>query len=159
MSSANESSTYRSQFKLNKYILKMGVFPFFLTKKMFHPTEVESIIRGSQSIHFHDLEQAAEYGNGYTSSSPTIRQFWQVFHSFDTELKRKFLLFLTGSDRVPLQGFKNLKFLIQRTGDAQSLPVAHTCYNILDLPDYNNISDLQSKLVYAITNTVGFGLI
>ena len=38
------------------------------------------------------------------------------------------------------------------------LPVAHTCFNQLVLPAYNNKKIMQQKLLMAISNTEGFGL-
>ena len=57
------------------------------------------------------------------------------------EDKRKFLLFLTGSDRIPARGMEAVKLTIQRTADATFLPVAHTCFNLLDLPEYTSKAD------------------
>lgn len=37
------------------------------------------------------------------------RWFWEVFHELSIEDKKKFLLFLTGSDRVPIQGMRDIK--------------------------------------------------
>lgn len=40
------------------------------------------------------------------------------------------------------------------------LPVAHTCFNLLDLPkNYSSKEKLRSKLLQAINNTEGFGLV
>jgi len=38
------------------------------------------------------------------------------------------------------------------------LPVSHTCFNQLVLPNYNNKKVLKQKLLMAISNTEGFGL-
>lgn len=38
------------------------------------------------------------------------------------------------------------------------LPVAHTCFNMLDLPKYSDESALRKKLTAAIEHTQGFGL-
>ena len=74
-------------------------------------------------------------------------------------LEDRFLIFLTGSDRVPASGLANLRFVIQQVQDTTRLPAAHTCFNILDLPCYSSIGELQERLVYAVTNTEGFGLV
>ena len=37
-------------------------------------------------------------------------------HEFSEEEKKKFLFFCTGSDRVPIQGLRSLKFVISRNG-------------------------------------------
>ena len=48
------------------------------------------------------------------------------------EEKKKFLVFLTGSSRVPIGGLEvNIKFV---NVSPEHLPVAHTCFNLLDLP-------------------------
>lgn len=38
-------------------------------------------------------------------------------------------------------------------------PVAHTCFNILDLPEvYSSVDKLKQQLIIAIENTLGFTL-
>ena len=39
------------------------------------------------------------------------------------------------------------------------LPVAHTCFNVLDLPPYTSKAQLKEKLLQAIHFTSGFGII
>ena len=75
------------------------------------------------------------------------------------EDKRKFLLFLTGSDRIPARGMECVRVKIQRTGDDSFLPVAHTCFNLLDLPEYQTKEKLKYKLIQAIQQTKGFGIV
>lgn len=38
-----------------------------------------------------------------------IKWFWEVFHELPLAEKKKFLLYLTGSDRIPIQGMKAIK--------------------------------------------------
>jgi hypothetical protein len=53
-----------------------------------------------------------------------------------------------------------MKFFIQRMGpDSEHLPAAHTCFNILDLPEYSNEEKLREKLTRALTYAQGFGLV
>ena len=68
-----------------------------------------TVVVGNENYDWHALEEYAEYEKGYTSSNPTIRLFWEVFHSLSEKDKKKFLLFLTGSDRIPIQGMKAIK--------------------------------------------------
>lgn len=57
-------------------------------------------------------------------------------------------------------GFMSSKKLtIQKTGDPNYLPVAHTCFNLLDLPEYATKEKLKYKLLQAIQGTQGFGLV
>jgi len=40
----------------------------------------------------------------------------------------------------------------------ENLPEAHTCFNQLILPEYQNKEILKKKLIIAISNAEGFGL-
>lgn len=69
------------------------------------------------------------------------------------------LVFLTGSDRIPIYGMSSLRIVIQSTASGeQYLPVAHTCYNLLDLPKYSSKEILSARLVQAIDHYEGFSL-
>ena len=69
-------------------------------------------------------------------------------------------VFLTGSDRIPIHGMKAIKMVIQASGGGDNfLPVAHTCFNLLDLPVYQSREKLSEKLLQAIQHTQGFGLV
>lgn len=64
---------------------------------------------GNENYDWDAFENNAEYRGGYTSSDPTIRMFWEVFHELSLDDKKKFLTFLTGTDRIPIQGMKAIK--------------------------------------------------
>lgn len=67
---------------------------------------------------------------------------------------------MTGSDRIPILGMETIKLIIQPTqGGVKYLPVAHTCFNILDLPMYKEKQTLKDKLLLAIEHTQGFGIV
>jgi len=73
--------------------------------------------------------------------------------------KTKFLLFLTGSDRVPISGMKAIKITLNSTEqDANHFPIAHTCFNLLDMPVYNQKDILKEKLLTAIEHAEGFSI-
>ena len=73
-----------------------------------------------------------QYHEGYSEGHPSIKIFWEAFHQLTEDEKRTFLIFLTGSSRVPLGGLTiNIKFV---NVSPDYLPVAHTCFNLLDLP-------------------------
>ncbi|XP_066248449.1 probable E3 ubiquitin-protein ligase HERC4 isoform X1 [Euwallacea similis] len=126
---------------------------------LFHAHELMSIVVGNEDYDWHVLEEVAEYKSGYKSSDPTIRYFWEVLHEMSLEDKKKFLMFLTGTYRIPIQGMKAMKIAIQPTTDDKFLPVAHTCFNLLDLPRYKTKERLRYKLMQAIQQTQGFSLV
>ncbi len=49
-------------------------------------------------------------------------------------------------------------FLTTQDKMLDHLPIAHTCFNQLGLPDYGDRDVLQRKLTIAISNAEGFGL-
>lgn len=86
------------------------------------------------------------------------------------KLKRGFLrfapfivpsaVFLTGSDRIPIHGMESLRIVIQSTTAAQHyLPVAHTCYNLLDMPRYQTKEIVRCRLTQAVEQYEGFSLV
>uniref|UniRef100_A0A0B7B2U7 HECT domain-containing protein n=1 Tax=Arion vulgaris TaxID=1028688 RepID=A0A0B7B2U7_9EUPU len=127
---------------------------------LFHPQELQAMVVGNEDYDFLEFEKNTDYKGEYHRYHPTISIFWEVFHEMPLEDKKKFLLFLTGSDRIPVFGMKYVKMIIQPTGGGEDfLPVAHTCFNILDLPKYTTKERLQMKLLLAIQQTEGFGLV
>jgi ubiquitin-protein ligase E3 A len=126
---------------------------------MLRPEELELIICGSQNLNFLELEKSAKYDDGYEKDSTTIVYFWEIVHSLSLEKQKKLLLFLTGCDRAPINGLGSLIITISRFGpDSDKLPCAHTCFNHLLLPDYQNKEKLRERLIIAIENAEGFGL-
>ena len=127
--------------------------------QLFHPQELMALVVGNENYDWDVLERLCQYKEGCTADHQTIINFWQVFHELSEENKRKFLLFLTGSDRIPIAGMSSVTICIQRTTDTAFLPVAHTCFNLLDLPQYGTKEKLRFKLLQAIQCTKGFGLV
>ncbi|GBG62284.1 hypothetical protein CBR_g29892 [Chara braunii] len=127
--------------------------------QFFRPEELEQLICGSPYLDFEALERGTIYDYGYSKDSQVIRDFWQVVHSFSDEQKKRLLFFATGSDRAPIKGLANLPFVISRNGpDSDRLPTAHTCFNHLLLPEYCSADKLKERLLMAINDAEGFGL-
>jgi len=100
------------------------------------------------------------FQGGYGPSSQVIHNFWKCILSFDNEMRAHMLQFVTGTSRVPMNGFRELygsnglqKFTVEKWGTADMLPRAHTCFNRLDLPPYTTYLDLKEKLQIAIENS------
>lgn len=126
-----------------------------------HPDELQAMIVGDESYDWEEFEKSAVYKGEYWASHDTIKLFWKVFRELGLDLKKKFLVFLTGSDRVPIEGMKSLQPAFQpvKTGP-NYYPVAHTCFNLLDLPQYKNEEELREKLLAAIAHAVtGFTIV
>ncbi|KAL3120549.1 hypothetical protein niasHT_007841 [Heterodera trifolii] len=123
---------------------------------IFNEQELELLVSGLPDIDIDDLCANTEYKT-YTRTSPQIQWFWRALKAFDAEDKAKFLQFVTGTSKVPLQGFSHLegmngvqKFTIQKDTRSNSrLPSAHTCFNQLDLPEYPDYETLHKMLLLA----------
>nr|XP_043901885.1 probable E3 ubiquitin-protein ligase HERC4 isoform X1 [Solea senegalensis] len=127
--------------------------------ELFQPNELQAMVIGNTNYDWVELEKSVEYKGEYWADHPTIKLFWEVFHYLPLEKKKLFLLFLTGSDRIPILGMKSLQIVIQPTsGGEHYLPVAHTCFNLLDLPKYTSAETLREKLLQAIEYNQGFFL-
>lgn len=120
--------------------------------------ELETLVIGEPELDFAGLRQAAVY-EGYTERSEVIVHLWQVLDDFDANMKRLFLLFVTGTTRAPVGGLSKMSFAVHRaSSDNDRLPTSHTCFNTLLLPDYGTRAKLRDRLSIAIRNSKGFGL-
>ncbi|KAJ3095979.1 hypothetical protein HDU97_006328 [Phlyctochytrium planicorne] len=128
--------------------------------QMCRAEELELLICGTTEIDFKDLERGAGYDDGYNSDHVVIKWLWEICHAMPVEQKKKLLMFVTASDRVPLKGLGNLTFVVQRNGpDTDRLPTALTCFGRLLLPEYASKEKLENRLITAIENAKGFGCI
>ncbi|XP_039294797.1 ubiquitin-protein ligase E3A isoform X2 [Nilaparvata lugens] len=127
---------------------------------LFRPEEVEQLVCGSKKFDLRELEEATEYDGGYSQDSAVVRHFWEIVHELPLESQRKLLQFATGSDRVPVGGLSKLKLIIAKNGpDSDRLPTAHTCFNVLLLPEYESKNKLYDRLLKAINYSKGFGML
>lgn len=125
--------------------------------RIFNEKELEIMISGRPTIDIEDLRRNTELIN-YMKNDQIITWLFEVLESFNMELRTAFLQFVTGSSRVPVEGFKDLrgvngvqKFNIHKEFQEDRLPRAHTCFNQLDLPNYKTKELLIEKLMLAIT--------
>jgi len=54
-----------------------------------------------------DLKANTDY-SGYNANSPQVLWLWEVLEVLDNSERAEFLQFVTGSSKVPLDGFKGL---------------------------------------------------
>ncbi|XP_066587993.1 E3 ubiquitin-protein ligase HUWE1 isoform X2 [Prorops nasuta] len=132
---------------------------------IFNEQELELLISGLPNVDIEDLKANTEY-HKYSATSLQIQWFWRSLRGFDQADRAKFLQFVTGTSKVPLQGFAALegmngvqKFQIHRDDrSTDRLPSAHTCFNQLDLPVYETYDKLRTNLLKAIHEcSEGFG--
>ncbi|XP_043315744.1 E3 ubiquitin-protein ligase SMURF1-like [Cervus canadensis] len=76
--------------------------------KPFDQKELELIIGGLDKIELDDWKSNTRLKHCGADSN-VVRWFWQAVETFDEERRARLLQFVTGSMRVPLQGFKALQ--------------------------------------------------
>uniref|UniRef100_A0A4W3HL28 HECT-type E3 ubiquitin transferase n=1 Tax=Callorhinchus milii TaxID=7868 RepID=A0A4W3HL28_CALMI len=131
--------------------------------KIFDENELELLMCGLGDVDVNDWRQHTVYKNGYCANHPVIQWYWKAVLLMDAEKRIRLLQFVTGTSRVPMNGFAELYgsngpqlFTIEQWGTPEKLPRAHTCFNRLDLPPYETFEDLREKLLMAVENAQGF---
>uniref|UniRef100_A0A452E1S6 HECT and RLD domain containing E3 ubiquitin protein ligase 5 n=1 Tax=Capra hircus TaxID=9925 RepID=A0A452E1S6_CAPHI len=127
--------------------------------EFFHPEQLKDVIIGNTDYDWETFEKNAHYEHGYDSSHPTIVMFWKALHKLTLEEKKKFLVFLTGTDRIQVKGVKNMKitFCCPETLNEKDPIRAQTCFSVLYLPKYSTMERVEEALQVAINNSRGFG--
>ncbi|XP_017955009.1 E3 ubiquitin-protein ligase Nedd-4 isoform X5 [Drosophila navojoa] len=131
--------------------------------KIFDEHELELLMCGIQNIDVKDWRENTLYKGDYHMNHIIIQWFWRAVLSFSNEMRSRLLQFVTGTSRVPMNGFKELygsngpqMFTIEKWGTPNNFPRAHTCFNRLDLPPYEGYLQLKDKLIKAIEGSQGF---
>ena len=122
---------------------------------------LEDKICGSPIIDVNFLKRTTVY-NGYRETDLTIQHFWDVMNEFSQKQLREYVRFAWGRSRFTKFENETHKITEFVGANKESLPVAHTCFFELELPNYKNkyflknlikIRDkLREKLIYAMTN-------
>ena len=137
--------------------------------KIFTSDQLGLLINGTPFIDIDDWRMNTNYKN-YNDYDNVIVDFWDIISNLSQEELSNFLLFCTGSSRVPIGGFKSLesnrgqisKFEIVKTeyiAGKKNFLRAHTCFNRLDLPNFPDKNTLNEAIRFALENEVlGFGI-
>ena len=116
-------------------------------------------------LHFdaYDADENILYENlkpehGYTKDNRIFHDLIKFMCKLDKLGQRQFLIFTTGTSRLPIGGFKALSpklTIVKKTfekGDTPDnyLPTVMTCQNYLKLPEYSNYEILEKKMLLAM---------
>ncbi|XP_029156431.1 E3 ubiquitin-protein ligase NEDD4 isoform X4 [Nylanderia fulva] len=153
----------RVQEQMNAFLEGFNALIPSTLVKIFDEHELELLMCGIQHIDVKDWKQNTLYKGDYHANHIVVQWFWRVVLSFSNEMRSRLLQFVTGTSRVPMNGFKELYgsngpqlFTIERWGTPENYPRAHTCFNRIDLPPYKSYQQLRDKLVKAIEGSQGF---
>ncbi|PVD28501.1 hypothetical protein C0Q70_11089 [Pomacea canaliculata] len=138
--------------------------------QLFNEYELELLLSGMPEIDLADWKTNTTY-SGYTHDSEIIHWFWDIVDHMKEQQRVQLLQFVTGSSRVPYGGFSQLPsggsiqlFTISRQPCAATvpypLPTTSTCINLLRLPEYPTLADLEDRLLTALRcGGQGYGLV
>ncbi|KAJ4463011.1 putative E3 ubiquitin-protein ligase TOM1 [Paratrimastix pyriformis] len=132
---------------------------------LFSEAELELLLSGIPEIDPDDWVANTAY-EGYRPDDRTVMAFWEVIRGSSLEERALILQFVTGTARLPYDGFAGLQgrsgpalFTIRRVAvPTDHLPCSHTCFNQLDLPPYDSAALCRQRLMTAVSmGGVGFG--
>ncbi|CAH0473145.1 unnamed protein product [Peronospora belbahrii] len=147
----------------------LGNHQLFSFLQAFDIRELEALLsdRGSGSSMWDrdgvDLREHMVCDHGYTADSRAIANLVSILCELSIDEQRLFVRFVTGANRLPLGGLRNLepKLTVVRklteVNDGNNteendavLPSASTCTNYLKLPDYSTREIMKERLLYCI---------
>jgi hypothetical protein len=120
-------------------------------------TELEALVCGKPTVDTELLRKMTVY-DGCQETDSHIIFFWNVFSSSSEIEKSQFLKFVWGRSRLPLKEsdfeskFKLSGMVRSRGNPDRYLPVSHTCFFSLELPQYSSEEIMRERLLYAITH-------
>lgn len=128
------------------------------TIKAFELGELRMLMNGKPTIDVEELRASTVFQGGYSEHSQVVLWLWQALREFSQEMRGVFLKFMTGTNKIPLDGFEPPLNLTKSDLETHALPRTHTCFNQLVLPEYESYAVLVEKLTFAIQNAEGFEL-
>ncbi|XP_050074369.1 E3 ubiquitin-protein ligase Nedd-4-like [Anopheles maculipalpis] len=153
----------RVQVQMQAFLDGFGSLVPLNLLKIFDEHELELLMCGIQNIDLRDWKRNTLYKGDYYPNHVVIQWFWRAVLSFSNEMRARLLQFVTGTSRVPMNGFKELygsngpqMFTIEKWGTQENYPRAHTCFNRLDLPPYESYMQLKERLIQAVEGSQGF---
>lgn len=101
--------------------------------RVFDEHELELLMCGIGQIDVRDWRRHTVYKGGYHANHVVVQWFWRLVLSFNNEMRSRLLQFVTGTSRVPMNGFAELHgsngpqpFTLERWGSPSNLPRSHT---------------------------------
>ncbi|KAJ9655705.1 hypothetical protein H2198_005502 [Neophaeococcomyces mojaviensis] len=153
--------TIQPQFSAFLRGLQTIISPRSLSLFSHSPSTLKLLVEGHPLSQLLDLTawSAATTYEDYEPSDPIVIWFWKILmEDFTQGQLRRLLEFVTASDRIPVNGWKGVTFIVQRNGEGdERLPGSSTCYGRLLLPNYSSKEVLKEKLEKAVENSLGFG--
>ena len=119
-------------------------------------SELESLVVGRPRISISVLEGHTVFRGGFSRRTPVVEWLWAVLRRWSFHRRELFLQFVFGTARLPPAALGWRMSVAPAQGGAEAgdsaLPMSHTCFNMLNLPQFSSSEVLESRLLYAIQN-------
>eukprot|EP01052_Picozoa_sp_SAG31_P000709 SAG31_NODE_20_length_34168_cov_33.651296_35_plen_307_part_00 len=134
---------------------------------LFSPSELASLLRADGLPDLDPQEFLAQIDfTGFPPDSETPQRFNAAVTAFQPKALRRLLRFITAQNALPRAVTVDIpanpaletgdggriKISCQRGATDSTLPVAHTCFNRLDFPDYSTYELVKARLQFCIEN-------
>ena len=137
----------------------------FLT--LLSPSDWCVMLCGSSVVNASQIIACLEFVR-FPPTNPLPQWLKDVLINSSQDLLRKFLIFVTGTPCLDVPFARSLNHSVtvnekggvlitvrfQSSAPQTSLPIAHTCFHQLELPNYSSKEEFTSKLVFAIENAI-----
>ena len=125
--------------------------------------EVRTLICGrGGGVDVDELRAHAQYTEdartGFGHDHVVALWFWQAMADLGAAGVARVLAFATGSDRIPVDGFRPPLTLTHDAARTDALPVAHTCFNQIILSRASSYAAAARQLRCAVENCASFEL-
>jgi hypothetical protein len=113
--------------------------------QLFSASQVEILIAGNPNF---DMDLWKKQTDASSISPRTLALFWQVMESLTPQEQSGFVRFAWGRSRLP--GAKEFTVKMKLTAGSSALPIAHTCFFSVEMPDYKTAEEMRHGLLTVI---------
>lgn len=119
---------------------------------LFSAKQLEELVCGNAKIDIDVWKQNTEVSG---VSSATVNLFWKVMESLTVQEQTGFVRFAWGRSRLPSKSEDFQMKMRLTSGGRAALPVSHTCFFSVELPEYRTEEEMRHGLLTAIHYGVG----
>ncbi|KAG5176468.1 hypothetical protein JKP88DRAFT_196590 [Tribonema minus] len=116
--------------------------------RLFTWDQLEVAVAGDPAFDL-DLWRAHTEYKGFDADGETVALFWRVLGSLTPQEQSGFVRFAWGRSRLPPLAHWTTNMKLSNRGNA-ALPVSHTCFFSVELPDYKTEDEMRRGLLTAI---------
>jgi len=117
-------------------------------------------VSGEPVIDIDNLKRNSKYDNNkyFSEEHPSVQMFWRALRELTPEQKSNFIRFAWGRSRLPRgkwplqQNGTPVRFtIVPRRNVTTGIPLAHTCFFLIELPEYKDYAVCKKMLNLAVT--------